>query len=157
MSLFLRNEDPHVHLSAANYILRRVQVQCGWLKSDWDHVWVGSGCQIPGTVLWWQACVFHLVSACACFMPYTFVFCLCRPYAGIFVLVFVLFRPCSSYLFLISTHVVLLATFLILHHILQNYCRLFFCLFSSYFSCFSVWLVLFCSRTRYASISLALP
>ena len=107
MSLFLRNEDPHVHLSAANYILRRVQVQCGWLKSDWDHVWVGSGCQIPGTVLWWQACVFHLVSACACFMPYTFVFCLCRPYAGIFVLVFVLFRPCSSYLFLFSTYIML--------------------------------------------------
>ena len=92
---------------------------------------------------------------CSSFFVIAFLFF--RPYAGIFFLVFVLFRPCSSYLFLISTHVVLLATFLILHHILQNYCRLFFCLFSSYFSCFSVWLVLFCSRTRYASISLALP
>ena len=36
-----------------------------------SRLWVASGCQSPGRVLWWQACVFHLVSACACFMPYT--------------------------------------------------------------------------------------
>ena len=39
---------------------------------------------------------------------------------------------------LLSTYVVLLAAFLIfLHHIIQNTCRLFFCLLSYYFSCFS--------------------
>ena len=36
-------------------------------------------------------------------------------------LAFVLFRPCSSFLFLFSTYVVLLAAFLIfMHYILQN-------------------------------------
>ena len=68
---FLRDNDPQVHLPAANYVLRRVQVQFGCLKSGWDQVWVGSGCQSPGRVLWWQACAFHLVSECACLMPYT--------------------------------------------------------------------------------------
>ena len=58
--------------------------------------------------------------------PYA-LYALClMPYAGIFFLVFVLFRPCSSCLFLFSTYVVL-AAFLILHNILQNSCRLFFC------------------------------
>ena len=46
--------------------------------------------------------------------------------------------------------------FLILHHILQNSCRLFLSLVPI-FLIFLVWLVLLCSRTRYASISLALP
>ena len=50
--------------------------------------------------------------------------CLFRPCAGIFFLVFVLFCPCSSCLFLFSTYVVLLVAFLIfLHHIIQNSCR----------------------------------
>ena len=81
-----------------------------------------------------------------------------RPYAGICFLVFVLFRPCSSYLFLFSTHVVLLAAFLIfLHHILQKSCRL-SCRLVLVFLLLLVWLVfVMCSRTRYASISLALP
>ena len=106
---------------------------------------------------------------------------------GIFFLVFVVFRPCSSYLFLFSTYVVPLAAFLIfLHHTVQNSCRLFcpllmyiyniiYCHESWYFAfvwnvlesshdsrgvlflIFVVWLVLSCCRTRYASISLALP
>ena len=56
-----------------------------------------------------------------------------RPYTGTFFLVFVLVRSCSSYMFLSSTYVVLLAAFLTLHHILQN-CRLsfVFCLFRPY-------------------------
>ena len=83
------------------------------------------------------------------------VFSLFRSFADIFFLVFVLFRPCSSYLFLFNTYVVLLAALLILHHIRQNSCRL-FCLFS-YFSYLLVWFVLLCSRTWYDSISLALP
>ena len=58
ISTFLRDNDPHVHLPAADYILRRVRVQFGRLKSGWDQVWVGSGCQSPGRVLRWQACVF---------------------------------------------------------------------------------------------------
>ena len=79
-------------------------------------------------------------------------------YAGILFLVFVLFRPCSSYLFLFSTYAVLLAAFLIfLHHILQNSCRFFVVFLVLIFLIFLVWLVLLCSRTRYASISLALP
>ena len=45
ISPFLRDNDRQVHLPAATYILRRVQVQFGWLKSGWDQVWVGSGCQ----------------------------------------------------------------------------------------------------------------
>ena len=71
----------------------------------------------------------------------------------------VLFRPCSSYLLLFSTYVVVfLATFLIfLHHNLQNSCRLFFAYFVLIFLVFLVWVVSLCSRTRYASISLALP
>ena len=79
-----------------------------------------------------------------------------RSYAGIF-FVFVLFRPCSSYLFLFSTCV--LAAFLIfLQHVLQNSCRLFvFVYFVLIFHFFLVWLVLTCSRSRHASISLALP
>ena len=70
-----------------------------------------------------------------------------------------LFRRCSSYLFPLSTYVVLLAVFLIfLHHTLQNSCRSgFFIFLVLIFLIFLVWLVLFCSRTRYASISLALP
>ena len=32
ISPFLRDNDPQIHLPAANYILRRVQVQFGWLK-----------------------------------------------------------------------------------------------------------------------------
>ena len=84
-----------------------------------------------------------------------------RPYAGISFLVFVLFRPCSSYLFICSSSARMIccfAAFLIfLHHILQNSCRLFVCLFSSYFSYFSGLACLLCSRTRYASISLVLP
>ena len=71
ISPFLRDNDPQVHLPAANCVLRRVQVQFGRLKSDWDQVWAGSGCQSPGRVLWWQACVFYLVAVCAWFMPYT--------------------------------------------------------------------------------------
>ena len=55
---------------------------------------------------------------------YTLLCFVFRP--GIFLLVFVLFRPCSSYLFLFRTYVVLLAAFLILHHILQNSYRFFF-------------------------------
>ena len=44
-------------------------------------------------------------------------------------------------------------SFLISHHIFQNTCRLFsFVLFF-----FVAWLILLCSRTRYASISLDLP
>ena len=38
ISLFLRDNDPQVHLPAANYMLRRIQVQFGWLKSDWNQV-----------------------------------------------------------------------------------------------------------------------
>ena len=49
-----------------------------------------------------------------------------RPYAGNFFLVFVLFHPCSSSLFLLSAYVVLPAAPLIFSpHILQNSCRLF--------------------------------
>ena len=80
-----------------------------------------------------------------------------RPYVGILFLVFVLFRPCSSYLFPFSTYVVLLAAFLIfLDHILQNSCRL-FGLFSSFFyfsglACF----VVFSYQVRFVAF-LALP
>ena len=75
------------------------------------------------------------------------VFWLFRPYADIFFLVSVLFRPCSSRLFLFSTYVVLLAAFLILHHILQNSCRpFFFVFFVLIFLIFLVWLVM-CSLT----------
>ena len=51
--------------------------------------------------------------------------CLFRTYAGIFLLVFVLFRLRSSYIFLFSTYVVLVVFLIFLHHILLNYCRLF--------------------------------
>ena len=57
---------------------------------------------------------------------YTLLCFVFRP--GIFLLVFVLFRPCSSYLFLFSTYntsyVVLAAFQILLDHILQNSCRL---------------------------------
>ena len=72
-------------------------------------------------------------------------------YTGISFLVFVLFRPCSSCLFLFSCSSCNLYD---LHHILQNSCRL-FCRFSSYFCYFSGLACLLCSRTRYASISFA--
>ena len=51
------------------------------------------------------------------------------------------------------------AAFLIFfHHILQNTCRLFFFnLFCFHCSYFLVWLLLLCSRTRYAGSSLASP
>ena len=82
-------------------------------------------------------------------------------YAGSFFLVVV--SPVQQLsLFLFSTYLyVLLAAFLIfLHHILENSCRLFFCLFSYYFFLF-FWSGLFScvlgSRTRYASISLVFP
>ena len=136
-----------------------------------------------------------------------------RPYAGIFFLVFVLFRPCSCCLFLFRTYVILLAAIpIFLHHIIQNSCRLLlFCLLSFSALCryplprlrvvppvqqlsvpiqhvccsscslsdllashssklmfffvflvvialiFLVWLVLLCSRTRYARVLLASP
>ena len=95
---------------------------------------------------------FCLVSLCSLIFPPR------RPYAGLLFLVFVLFRPSSSYLFLFSTYVVLLAAFLILlYHILQNSCRFFFVFVVVIFVIFLVWLVLLCCRTRDASISLALP
>ena len=53
ISPFVRDNYPQVHSRAANYTLRRVQAQFGWLKADWDQVWVESGCQSPGRVLWW--------------------------------------------------------------------------------------------------------
>ena len=53
----------------------------------------------------------------------------CRPYAGIFSLFFVLFRPCNSCLFLFRVHVILLAALVILRHVVQNSCRFLFVLF----------------------------
>ena len=47
-----------------------------------SRLWVGSGCQSPGRVLWWQSCVFDCVSACACFMPYTHVLSTGRGYSS---------------------------------------------------------------------------
>ena len=110
-----------------------------------------------------KAVAMTLVVLLACFVLFAVFLCslnfpyppaLCR-----YLLVFVLFRPCSSRLFLFNTYVVLLAAFLVsLHHIIQNSCRLFFFVFLVIiFLVFLVWLVLLCSRTRYASISLALP
>ena len=40
----MRGNDPQINLPVANFI-PRVWVQFGWVKSDWDQVWVGSGCQ----------------------------------------------------------------------------------------------------------------
>ena len=79
-------------------------------------------------------------------------------FCGISVLIFVLFRPCSSYLFLFSTYVVLLAAFLIfLHHILQNSCLLFFCcLFSSCFHYF-FWSGSFCCDLVPGTLAFHLP
>ena len=79
----------------------------------------------------------HIIQNSCRLFSFFFVLSLFRPDAGIFLLVFELFRPCSSYRLLFSTYVVLLAAFLIfLHHILQNSCQL-FCLFNSDFSYFS--------------------
>ena len=47
----LRDNDPQAQLPAANEMLRRVQVQFGYLTSDWDKVLLGSGCQSPGIIL----------------------------------------------------------------------------------------------------------
>ena len=79
------------------------------------------------------ACLFLFFLPCLSLC--SLIFPPCRPYAGISFHVFVLFRPCSSYLFLLSTYVVLLAAFLILRHTIQNSCRLFF--FYLFFSSFS--------------------
>ena len=91
-------------------------------------------------------------------LPLAFILsCRFRRYAMFFLLVFVLFRPRRSYVFPFSTYVVVHAAFLIfLHQILQNYCRLFVFLVLIYLIIL-VWLVLVCSRTRYASISLVVP
>ena len=70
-----------------------------------------------------------------------------RPCAGIFFLVFVLFRPCSSYLFLFSTCVVLAAFLIFFHHISSELLSasffLFFCLFRPYAGIFFLVFVLF--------------
>ena len=58
-------------MPAANYILERVQVQFGWLKSGWDQVWEGSKPRKSSVVA--SVRVFCLVTVCACFMPYTAV------------------------------------------------------------------------------------
>ena len=102
-----------------------------------------------------------LVSHSSEFLP-AIVFC--RSYTGISSLVFVLFRPCSGYLFLFSTYVVILAAFLIFLQPSWSSCITFFrtpvgffCSFSYFLSYFSGLACLLCSRTRYASISPALP
>ena len=106
-----------------------------------------------GIVSWWPCVLLLLVLLCGtglcnatgCLVQiiYTAVFLACfvllavffsvplffphrRPYVGIFFLVFVLFRPCSSCLFLFNTYVVLAAFFTFLHHIIQNSCRFLF-------------------------------
>ena len=65
-SPFLRDNDPQIPLPAANYILRRVQVQFRLLEPALGRIRVSK--PRKSSVV---ACVFHLVSACDCFMPYT--------------------------------------------------------------------------------------
>ena len=105
-----------------------------------------------GIVSWWPCVLLLLVlcgtglcnaTGCLVQIIYTAVFLACfvllavffsvplffphrRPYVGIFFLVVVLFRPCSSCLFLFNTYVVLAAFFTFLHHIIQNSCRFLF-------------------------------